>query len=202
MKLNKKDYLLSALAVTIVGAFTLGGYLWNSQVNELKLNRSANEQRIQELEKQVKDLEVSSSKETSTTTDPTKYLTINEWGIKIQLTEDIYDAFYVLDGSNIARISTTKVAKFGDLCNPLKKNSSGEPHGGIATLSKGNGDTESGYGDGETIRNRYPIGKDIGSYYYYYTHPQAICSDREQDTKAEVKAVKSLQEAAKTVQAL
>lgn len=194
--------LIVAIVALLIGCLTVA-YLWNSQVKELKMNRTLQDQKIEELEKQIEDLkEVNGEEISNKAIDSTRYLTIKEWGVRVQLTEDIYDSFYVLDGSNIARISTAKVAKFGDLCNPLKKNSSGEPHGGIATLSKGNGDAESGYGDGETIRNRYPIGKDIGSYYYYYTHPQAICSDREQDTEAEVKAVKSLQEAAKTVQAL
>ncbi len=52
---NKKNYLLAAVLALIIGALSLGGYLWNSQVKELKNNRTLQEQRIQELENKLND---------------------------------------------------------------------------------------------------------------------------------------------------
>jgi uncharacterized protein YneF (UPF0154 family) len=53
MKLTKKNYIIIAVSALVVGAFALGGYLWNSQVKELKNNRDINAQRIQELEEKL-----------------------------------------------------------------------------------------------------------------------------------------------------
>lgn len=123
----------------------------------------------------------------TTTPRPDSYFQIKEWGIEFKLPSDLKDLIYVLDAygsfpgrSSFASFSTKSLM---DLDKQTAGNSKtycdpkNNPVGGIVWYS---------------TPERGQTNKVIDGHYYYYTTPQATCSDNKQVQVLEGKIVNDL----------
>jgi len=113
---SKNQVLIVTLALLVL-TLALGAYLWHSQVKELKANRDSNQQKIEQLEKQIKALEETDSEPTESppteTADPSTptdrdIVEINK--LFDQLCEGNYSPDITLD--NFKNSSTSQAEKF------------------------------------------------------------------------------------------
>lgn len=189
-KKSHKKVLLTLGIVVLLSLAGLAAYLWNSQVTELKADLNSANQKITELEKQS-----NSNSEGSETADDTedKYLEITEWGVKIKLTENITDVVYELrsfDSFESVGLSTTRLGQASEFCSPSRTSS-----GSIARVKDKN--ASAGFDDSQSYMERYPDGKEVNGYFYFFSGPQATCSETE--TELEGKVFTELKSATQTI---
>lgn len=116
----------------------------------------------------------------ATQQDTQKYLVIKEWGVKIPLTDEIRDAYYVYEkneGGDGVFLSTRAIAaKYSD-CGA--ENTSLFSYGRFTNPNKYDELT------GKKLSELYPNAPKIAGYYYEGTPPQAGCafSDNEEKDK-------------------
>ena len=113
-----------------------------------------------------------SSSQTTTQKPPTQsYLSISEWKVKLPLSNDVADAYYVVSTSSQDSNGQPNTIWLGlksldgvSHCAASSANSGQTP---LASLAR----TSSNYTDpvsGESYQQKYPDGTTIGGYYYGY----------------------------------
>lgn len=166
---SKAKIVFSVILVILsFAAMAFAGLKWRAQILEYKNNINQRDQEIAALDKEIKKLKQNDSAPSTTSESAKRSMTIKEWGVKIPLSVDIYEAFYVLNDSlSFAKLSTESMAGLDATCDPRK-----------------NGDSQSGMGRSlpteiayeMPIKEAYTIGKEIDGYYYYFAQPQSTCS--------------------------
>jgi hypothetical protein len=176
MKKTQKGFAVveSLLIILILVIIGFGGYyVWQTQ---------------QQTNKTLDQASATSQKTAATKplgSSGSKYLTINEWGVKIPLTEPIADAYYVLnsDRPDVAYVSLGK----------YKNTECSAENTTVAAYFRFTADEVDQLG-GTTYLSERPDSVKIGNYYYSVDHPQAACSttsSNAEPTQADVDAVQS-----------
>lgn len=126
-----------------------------------------------------------------------QYLTIKELGIKMKLTSDILDAYYVVGATNSADEANARLSTRALDAYPACKPSSTEA--GVAVIgSFKQGESSPVVGDYMTA---YPKAPKIGDKYYYITGDQYDCTMR-QDPALHDKVRKAFLDAYSTIEKL
>lgn len=192
---SKKSLLLVACALLLVVVGVFAGLKWRGQILEYKENINIRDQHISELEKEIEQLKQNNSDTGNESVakggDEIQYLTIKELRVKIPLSADIRDAFYVVktDGS-LVLLSTESVAKLDASCDPRQA--------GDAQASLGRGlPTVTAFG--MPIKEAFPNGKQLNEYYYYFGHPQSRCA---KNSELEDKVTNAFKEAILSAEAI
>jgi hypothetical protein len=121
-----------------------------------------------------------------TETPAKTYLTIKEWKIKLELSESIKDGYYYFDSTR----SEAEKYKYAYLSLTSLKDTDCSAEsvttGAITRFTEAEKDPISG----QTYLSGYPDAPKVGGYYYFFTRPQAMCSE---DTDIQTKADKAIQ---------
>lgn len=193
-KKSKKKVLLAVLVLLAFVAVAAGAWWYGDSQATKKADAEVADlqSQIDDLKKAQKDASESKDNQTSAQNDSsTKYLVIKEWGVKLPLSTSIYDSFYAIDAQNIsAYLATPKLAALDNACDPRKNTSGGE--GALVRARP----TDVVFD--EPVQQRFPNGKTINGYYYYFSGPQATCYKGQQTAPASVAA---FSEAAKGIEA-
>jgi Tfp pilus assembly protein PilV len=190
-KLNQKGFsavegLLSLIVVLLI--VFVGYYIYHAQKNANNTLSSASKV-AQSSPGSVKKLTQSSK-----TTSSQKYITIKEWGIKIPYGTN-YNFSYSLLDSNDAGVTTDTLAAADANCTAANS---------AVGLIQRAGANDPIADDGTTAAQAAAQGQPnahIGSYYYFYSSPQAACSENSTASnlqiaaQAELKALVPLAEA-------
>jgi type II secretory pathway pseudopilin PulG len=102
----------------------------------------------------------------------TQYLDIKEWKVRLPLSTQIYDAYYVPSNSsqdsngqpNTVWLGVKSLDGTGE-CAASNANKGGKPLAGLVKVSTTDTDPVSG----DSYKNKYPDGTVINNYYYGYT---------------------------------
>jgi hypothetical protein len=135
------------------------------------------------------------SKSKNTATKSQKYLVINEWGVRAKYDTNLTIEYHFAngDGDKYARFSSAQLDASGPICNQ------GKDYGGLIEryLSSEHyvlGDGGEDFGQtaaqhASTLQNN-EYGH-VNNYYYFYSHPQAACSDSPsgQDIQSQTQSV-------------
>lgn len=117
----------------------------------------------------------------SPSTDANKgYIVLDDWGIRFKPVDSSRVAYYKLaDNPSAYHFTTERVQSFGGMCTDIANNkSTGGSLGAISRMTRqANPDDYAG-----GVLNG---GNKIGDYYYYYNHPQALCSEGLQNNTME-----------------
>jgi len=92
IQVQKKTLIIIACSLLVISVLALIGNKWRGQINEYKKKVAYSDLRAHELEQKVKELQVSQNP-----SEGTSYLEIKELGIKIELSNNIKDAYYILE---------------------------------------------------------------------------------------------------------
>ncbi len=100
-------------------------------------------------------------------TSNTKYLIITQWNIEVPLTTPVENANYTIaaGNSNEAYLSLTKT-------HTTACHAGSDSIGSYVRFMTGEIDTRTG----ASLLSEHPQAVNVGSYYYYYTPPQSICT--------------------------
>lgn len=156
------------ILVIIILLFGTGWYIWHSknQTNKSLDEAASNSSTVVKQTKKASSSPSSAQSLTqSTPSTSQKYLTLKEWGLKMPLTSNISDAYYSY--------------KNGYMYLSLQSMSSTSCSADATTLgvvSRFTSDEKDPQTD-ELYAKEFPNAANVGQYYYYYTHPQAACSD-------------------------
>jgi hypothetical protein len=179
MKNTQKGFALieSLLIILILVIIGFGGYfVWHTQKQTNKNNTDT----------------VKVSQSSIPPSSSQKYLTIEEWGVKVPLVADDSDAYYTIDklgGPNFANLSLKK----------WESTECGTTIGGIGgyfrfTSSDINGITS------ETYLSENQSAPKVGNYYYMYVPPQQNCSTTSktaEPTNADIQSTAAARDALK-----
>jgi len=151
------------LIILFVALCSGGVYYWqHSKVTSLNVQETGLINQIAKLQKEIKTTTSTSS---STTPSSPTSLVIQEWGIKMPLSSPISDAYYYFNNGyaylSVQSLSNTQCAA----------NSTSE--GVIGRFSPTDLDPQTN----KTLLSEHSTDSvRVGSYYYFYTHPQSGCS--------------------------
>jgi type II secretory pathway pseudopilin PulG len=153
------ELLLTLILVAIIG-FT-GYYVWHSQKQTDKALNVANDA-----------AQTITPKKTSIASSQ-KYLTISEWDVKVPLTADISDAYYIQQHDiNAVYLSLTNYKGTDCAADNVSL-------GVIERFTATDKDD-----DGNALVSDFPSAAKIGTNYYQYQHPQAGCDGRSTNSTA------------------
>ena len=170
-KKSKKPLLVVIIILLLVGASLGAAYKWYGQISEYQSKQEESNKQIDQLQKQVAELKGAQSISAKEQKNEKSYLVIKEWGVKFPLDSSVLDAIYSIDGSN-AFLSTKKLAALSKYCDPINAPSGANGAGAMVRSLPDNVVFD------EKVTKRYPNGKQIGEYYYYFVSPQTPCSNK------------------------
>lgn len=171
MKLNKKGFTLVEVLLVIIALSLIVGvgfYVYNSNKEDPQASSDTNT-KVVETDKQPVSQE--------------KYLKIKELGVKIELSDDIADAYYYVNSTGYAYLSTHYFDNIKDFEGCTASGGAGGDGGGIAAVSNAKvGDDH--FGEAWTEDQLKSISDTkIGDTYWWVEPSNGICWN--QDTVAE-----------------
>jgi hypothetical protein len=156
-----------ALMLLVAGAAMAGTWYYLDQ--QVKDDKAA-------LQKQIDKLKAAAEKEEATV------LEIDEWGVEMELSEDINDAKYVIktlsDGSVAAYFTTEALLEKDAECTA--------EDGAIGAISRASAGSET-------------MTEKVGDYYYGFSSPQATCSNDDEAADLQTAQIAELKKAFATL---
>ncbi|HVS58961.1 MAG TPA: hypothetical protein VHD60_04500 [Candidatus Saccharimonadales bacterium] len=156
------ETILIIIILAIIGL--TGWYVWHSKQNADKTLNTA-----------------SQTTKNDTVAPQTSYLTVKEWSVKIPLSTDIKDAYYVYNQQN----DTVYLSK-----DSYKGTNCAADQTTLGALGRFTADQKDAM-NGQLMTSLYPNAVKIGTYYYYYVHPQAACDGAKTDSTATFDSAKA-----------
>lgn len=173
---SKKPAILTIIIVLVAAGAGYGGWWYGKRSADDNLSKiTALQAQVDQLQTKLSAANEAASQaqaaqpDTTEATSSVSYLTIDQWGVKFELTSDITDATYSIK-DNAAGLSTKALTKTDPQCAADKTT--------LGWLSRAEVDSTV---NGKKVTDLYPNGKTIDGMYYYYVHPQATCSSNNVD---------------------
>jgi hypothetical protein len=168
MKKNEKGFnVIEGMLIFVIVAILAGTgwYVWDSNKKTNTLLNSA-DKNSSSIVKQPSQNQISTDAKKTT-----QYLDIKEWKIKLPLSNQISDAYYVMStssqGSEQPDTIWLGVKSIDSVmeCSAANANNGGSPLAGLVKVSTTQADPVSGEG----YQKKYPDGTTINNFYYGYS---------------------------------